>query len=220
MLSYTAKRIYFFAASPLMRLNGLAYRTFRQPKNPIKVHLGPGQRNYIDGWLNVDANMFTAKADLWTDFMYSLPFRNTSIESIYSHHVVEHIREDLVQRHFNEMFRVLIPGGTIRVGGPNSDSAVKKYLQGDLFWFSDYPRKYSSIGGKLVNFIYCANEHLIALTPSYLEELMGSAGFTDIKFCTPTKDSQYFGRDVLDKESESDFEFTHTLIVEGRKPKN
>jgi len=201
-----------------MRLNGLAYRIFRQPKHPIKVHLGPGQNNYIEGWLNVDANIFTSKIDLWTDFMNTLPFQDNSVESIYSHHVIEHFRDDLIQQHFNDMFRVLVPGGTVRVGGPNSDAAMKKYLQGDLSWFSTFPRKRSSVGGRLVNFIFCANEHLTALTPSYLDELLKNAGFIDGTICIPMRESKYFGREVLDKESENDFEFPHTLIIEARKP--
>lgn len=31
------------------------------------VQLGPGQKNYIDGWVNVDANFVTAKIDIWAD---------------------------------------------------------------------------------------------------------------------------------------------------------
>lgn len=111
MLSFTAKRIYYYAASPLMQLNGMLYRAFRQPRYPIKVHLGPGQKNYIAGWVNVDANIFTAKIDLWMDFTSFLPFRDNSVQAIYSHHVIEHLRDDLIQSHFNDMFRVLEPGG-------------------------------------------------------------------------------------------------------------
>src|SRR5262249_20801017 len=123
-----------------------------------------------------------------------------------------------IQHHFNEMFRVLVPGGAVRVGGPNSDAAMRKYLQGDLTWFSEFPRPRSSIGGRLVNFIFCANEHLTALTPSYLEELMSNAGFTGVTVCLPTRESQHFGHEIVGTEWESDFEFPHTLIVEGRKP--
>ncbi len=219
MLSYTVKRMYLFAASPLMYVNGLIYRAFRQPRIPIKVHLGPGQANYINGWVNVDANMFTAKTDLWVNFMHGLPFRNNSVASVYSHNVIEHIRDDLLQVHVNEIFRVLIPGGSVRIGGPNVDGAIRKYLQGDTKWFPDFPRKRNSIGGMLSNFIFCANEHLTILTPSYLEELFATAGFRDFKVCLPAKESQYFGREVLDKEGEWDFEIPHTLIVEARKPK-
>ena len=58
-----------------MRANAWLYRHARAPKTGIiKVHLGPGQRNYIPGWLNVDANLFTAKIDVWADFRFRLPF--------------------------------------------------------------------------------------------------------------------------------------------------
>jgi predicted SAM-dependent methyltransferase len=218
MLSYGAKRLYFLAAAPLMYANGLAYRAFRQPRTPIRVHLGPGKTNYIPDWVNVDANPFTAKVDLWANFANRLPFRDNSVAAVYSHHVIEHIRDDALPRHFGELFRVLIPGGAVRIGGPNADGAMRKYLEGDAGWFSDYPRNRASIGGRMVNFVFCANEHMTALTPSYLEELMTGAGFAAPKICLPTRDSAYFGREVLDKEWESDFATPHTLIVEARKP--
>src|SRR5262249_21752738 len=189
-----------------------------QPKRPICVHLGPGQKNYIRGWVNVDANPWSAKIDLWTDFSRELPFRDDSVKAIYSHHVIEHLTDDMIAAHFAEMYRVLIPGGVIRVGGPNLHSAIVKYLEEDTNWFSDFPRTRHSIGGKLANFIFCANEHLTVLTPSYLTELACNAGFQSPKICKPCVESNYFGPEVLSKECESDFERPHTILLEARKP--
>jgi predicted SAM-dependent methyltransferase len=95
----------------------------------VRVQLGPGQRHYLDGWINVDANMFTAKCDVWSDISGKLPFRDESIDAIYSHHVIEHLPD--LPTHFRELHRVLKPGGVIRVGGPNGDAAMREYVAGN-----------------------------------------------------------------------------------------
>ena len=118
MLNRKVKSAFYIAASPLMRINGLIYRYFRAPKKgELRVHLGPGQNKYIDGWINVDANMFTGKCDVWGDLRNPLPFRSETVDAMYSHHVVEHLPN--IQRHFLEVYRCLKPGGVYRVGGPN-----------------------------------------------------------------------------------------------------
>src|SRR5260221_14148584 len=117
MLSRFIKASFYKVAGPLMWLNGSVYRAFRAPRSGApKVHLGPGKKNYLAGWINVDANMFTGKCDVWTDFTYRLPFRDGTIEALYSHPVIEPLPH--LARHFTEAYRCLKPGGVYRVGGP------------------------------------------------------------------------------------------------------
>jgi predicted SAM-dependent methyltransferase len=220
MLSRRAKATFYMVAGLLMRFNGLLYRHIRAPHNgPLRVHLGPGQRNYINGWINVDANMFTGKCDVWADLRNPLPFHDQTVEAMYSHHVIEHLPD--LEFHFTEVYRCLMPGGIYRVGGPNGDSAIAKFIENDKSSFGDFPDKRESIGGRFENFIFCRKEHLTILTFSFLKELMCNAGFVDICTCLPVKESNapYLFRACLQKEYESDFDNPHTLIVEGRKPK-
>ena len=53
--------------------------------------------------------------------------------------VIEHLPD--LPGHFAEMFRALKPGGVFRIGGPNGDSAIRKFVEGDSAWFSDFPDK-------------------------------------------------------------------------------
>lgn len=201
-----------------MLINGYLYRLFRAPKGGVvRVQLGPGQSKYLSGWINVDANMFTAKCDVWSDLRRSLPFRDNTLDGVYSHHVVEHLPD--LEQHFREVYRCLKSGGIYRVGGPNGDAAIAKFVEGDVHWFGDFPERRRSIGGRLANFIFCRGEHLTVLTASFLFELMNDAGFVQLTTCLPvseTTDPTTFG-DALLTESESDFAAPHTLIVEGRK---
>ncbi len=214
------KQMFYSLCGPLMRLNGLLYRAFRAPaEGTVKVHLGPGQSNYLDGWVNVDANMFTGKCDVWADLRYPLPFRDGTVDVIYSHHVIEHLPD--LPGHFAEMFRALKPGGVFRIGGPNGDSAIRKFVEGDSAWFSDFPDKRKSLGGRFENFIFCRQEHLTILTFSFLEELLSEAGFVDLVVRQPCKDTgipQFIDSALLGKEWESTEDCPHTLLIEGRKP--
>src|SRR5690349_9669239 len=131
MISRTAKALYYSAMSLPMRVNAKLYRHFRQNGRPIKAHLGCGQKHYLPGWVNVDANFITAKIDLWANLEDGLPFRDGSVERFYSFHVIEHLPDRALAQLFREMHRALVPGGAIRVGGPHVDNACLKLLQND-----------------------------------------------------------------------------------------
>lgn len=212
------KGLYYLALRGPMWINGRLYRTLRQPAGPVRVHLGPGKDKYLPGWVNVDGNIVSARIDLWADLRDALPFRDDSVDVFYSFHVIEHLPDRLLPAHFREMFRALRPGGGIRVGGPDAENACRKFVEGDVGWFPDFPDSRRSIGGRFTNFVYCAGEHLSALSESYLQELAADAGFVDIRRCLPCRESTLVGRDVLDIEYENDFEMPHSVIIEARKP--
>lgn len=219
MLSRRLKQMYFQVARPFMAVNGIVYKAMRAPRRgAVKVHLGPGQTNYLAGWINVDANTFTGKCDVWADLRNNLPFHDNSVDAIYSHHVIEHLPD--LAHHFREAFRCLKPGGVYRVGGPHGDSAIAMFASGRSDWFGDFPDKRRSLGGRLENFVFCRGEHLTILTASYLTELMEDAGFTSIRCCVPTLETDHpsLFAECLAKEWESDFQSPHTLICEGVKP--
>ncbi|WP_341226216.1 methyltransferase domain-containing protein [uncultured Arcticibacterium sp.] len=205
-----------------MRINGTLYRTIRAPRknndNLIKVQLGPGQKNYLAGWINVDSNLFTAKVDVWSDIRYTLPFKDESVDFFYSHHVIEHLPD--LTFHLKDMYRALKKDGKIRIGGPNGDTAIRKYLENDHAWFINFPDERESIGGKLENFLICRQEHLTILTPSFLKESLENVGFKNVKVCLATKETRFpeiIDQNVLGKEWETDLNFPMTLLVEAEK---
>ena len=220
MLSRAAKATYYRVAGPLMWANGKRYRAFAAPKPEAdrKVQLGPGQKYHLPGWLNVDANAFTAKCEVWADLRNKLPFATNSIRCCYSHHVVEHLPD--LWRHFRDVYRCLQPGGVYRVGGPNGDSAIAAFSAGKSDWFASFPDDRASLGGRFENFIFCRQEHLTILTESYLREIAESVGFTEIERCLPTKETRFpeLFDECLAQEYESDFDLPHTLLLEMVKP--
>ena len=222
MIPGIVKKSFYLLLKYPMKFNGWFYKNFKCPQNGLKVHLGPGQSNYINGWINVDANFITAKVDLWSNLLDPLPFRNESVDIFYSHHVVEHLPDSHLIFHFQQMFQALRPGGGIRIGAPHMGNACHKYIQGDYTWFSDFPDSRKSIGGRFMNHIFCRGEHLTALDQSYLAEIAEQCGFVDISFPLPVKETNLtelgINEVVLSKEYESDFAFPHTVILEAKKP--
>ena len=219
MLSRGMKEAFYIAAGPLMKANGWIHRTLRAPRKAgLRVQLGPGQAHYIPGWVNVDANMFSAKCEVWADLRNRLPFRDNTVEAMYSHHVIEHLPD--LRRHFEDVFRCLQPGGIYRFGGPNGDNAIRKFIENDANWFADFPDSRKSIGGRFENFVFCRQEHLTILTFSHLEEILMAVGFVNLRRCAPTKETsepEIFNV-CLENENEDDMEFPHTLLIEARKP--
>ena len=68
MLPQIVKRTFFTCMQPLMACNAAFYYLFRAPRSGVRyVQLGPGRKNYLPGWINVDANIVTGKSDVWAD---------------------------------------------------------------------------------------------------------------------------------------------------------
>jgi len=223
MISQRIRELYYQAMWLPMRCNGRIYRAFRAPRSGVvRVHLGPGRSRYLDDWINVDANLLTAKLDVWADLRNPLPFPDNSVDAFYSHHVIEHLPPDILPTHFAEMHRCLKPGGMIRIAVPDTEMAMRKYLQNDTAWFGDWPSKRRSIGGRFDNFVMCQGEHRSILTSSYLIELMEDAQFEAMQRCRPTAETtrpELIGPEVLANETLEpcpDAPFTLTLEAQKR----
>jgi len=219
VLRRQTKSAFYAVAGPAMLVNGAIYRMLRAPRDTgARAHLGPGQRNYIPGWVNVDANRFTGRCDVWADLRNKLPFRDSTLAAAYSHHVVEHLPD--IPAHLRDVRRCLAPGGTYRIAVPHGDSAMRRFAEGNREWFDLCLDKRRSIGGLLESFVFCRGEHLSILTESYLREMLEDAGFEGIVPCMPTRTTAHpslFG-DCLPYEFESDFEAPHTLVLEASRP--
>src|ERR1700731_2750539 len=129
MLSRASKAAYFGMMYYPMRMNAWRHRTFMRTRGFLKVHLGPGQRNYLPGWTNVDANFLTAKIDIWADIRATLPFRTESVDAFYSHHVIEHLPDRVLPFHFSELFRSLSPARARRIRDRNGDMANGQFTE-------------------------------------------------------------------------------------------
>lgn len=218
MIKSWQRKTFYRLAGPLMWINGRIYRYFRAPQKGLRVHLGPGHECYLKGWLNVDANIVTAKIDLWANLMDPLPFRPTSVKALYCFSVLQHLPYFRVEPLLKEIYRCLEMGGYARIGVPHVGNAAKAYVENRTDWFGVWPIAYESMGGKFENYCLCAGEVRRLFDYSLLAELLGRAGFSDIVESAPLKTGlpDVFGEAVA-MEHESHPIFPHNVVVEVRK---
>lgn len=97
---------------------------------PALLNLGCGSRYCADpSWTNID---FVSTGDRVAshDLSEGIPHPEGSFDVVYHSHVLEHFRRIDANRFLGECFRVLGPGGTIRVAVPDLEQICRLYLLG------------------------------------------------------------------------------------------
>ena len=62
------------------------------------------------------------------DLRKGIPFDDNTVDVVYSSHVLEHIEKNGAETFLKEMYRVLKPGGVIRIVVPDLEKAARKYI--------------------------------------------------------------------------------------------
>jgi predicted SAM-dependent methyltransferase len=107
-----------------------------------KVQLGAGSSR-LQGWLNTDIEPGEGLAYL--DATKRFPFADNSVHYIFSEHVIEHLTYEEGKAMVVEAFRVLAPGGRMRISTPNltrfielfdanPSEPVRAYIAGKIAW--------------------------------------------------------------------------------------
>lgn len=96
-------------------------------ENKKMLNLGCGDR-YREGWTNVDF-ISRDKHVLQYDLRKPLPFANNTFDVVYHSHILEHFTKEDAQKFINECFRVLKPGGIVRIAIPDLEIITKNYLK-------------------------------------------------------------------------------------------
>ena len=86
-----------------------------------RVYLGAGKTHRLDGWLHLDRHPFPG-LDRVCDVTQGLPFDDHSVAAIYSQDFLEHLPDTAKVPLMNEIWRVLLPGGTMEHYVPNAGS--------------------------------------------------------------------------------------------------
>jgi len=105
------------------------YKRF-QGASDLKINIGAGSAG-ADGWVNIDINSGKNVSCIY-DCRHHLPFSDNSVRMIFTEHFMEHIdyTED-VPFFLTECYRVLQPGGVIRIIVPDAEKYVKAYFKRD-----------------------------------------------------------------------------------------
>ena len=156
-----------------------------------KMHIGCGKNILLD-WLNCDYSPSSAQV-FYLDATAAFPFAGGSFDYIFSEHMIEHVPYAAGQRMLSECFRVLKPGGVIRISTPNLVNIAS------LMWDATTPEKQLYIKtatdkyipgntrylpGFVVNNFYWDFWHYFIYDPDTLTQAFESAGFRSVERMT------------------------------------
>lgn len=102
----------------------MAKAKLKQVEKPqlLKLDLGCG-KNKRDGFHGVDCRQFDGKVDQVADLTKAWPWKNGTVEEAHCSHMIEHLTWPERVHFFNELHRVLIPGGKCQLILPHWSSA-------------------------------------------------------------------------------------------------
>lgn len=96
-------------------------------KQPRRLNIGCGRRFHAD-WVNVDLVPSDESVQA-CDISKGLPFDDGHFDAVYHSHVLEHLSPDAGRSLLTECWRVLKPGGVVRVVVPDLEQIASLYLQ-------------------------------------------------------------------------------------------
>ena len=94
---------------------------------PVMCNLGCGAR-YHPAWINIDFHGDDNTVFSW-DLREGLPLPDTSCDVVYSSHAIEHFDRGGARSFIKECWRILKPGGIIRLVAPDLEGIARAYLQ-------------------------------------------------------------------------------------------
>lgn len=103
-------------------------KNYLQQHQISKLQVGCG-KNHLNNWLNTD--LFLSGGVIYLDATKPLPFRNNSLDYIFTEHVFEHINYHDGFGFLKEARRVLKPGGRIRISTPDLSFLIRLYNEPD-----------------------------------------------------------------------------------------
>ncbi|HEY0592024.1 MAG TPA: methyltransferase domain-containing protein [Thermoanaerobaculia bacterium] len=142
------------------------------------LHLGSGGHR-LDGWINADL-IPGAETDLVLDIRSGLPFRSATLRWIHSEDVLEHLSQDDARTLIREAFRVLSPGGAMRLVTPDLRAIVEHvYLAAEQRQIRWCTREFGATTPceDLNMHMRMDGEHRFLYDREQLEHLLRSEGF-------------------------------------------
>jgi predicted SAM-dependent methyltransferase len=188
------------AAKPIMqrRLEELSRRS------PLKLNLGSGQEP-LDGFVNID--FVGAPVDLAWHLGDGVPFADGTVDAVLSEHVLEHLTLPQAQGVLHEAFRVLRPGGALRVSVPDAGLLLRSYAgTSDNDWALQFPTRMLAVDA-----LFYENDHRTMYDNTLMIALFEIAGFAEVA-------ERVSGESRIAPISGHPSRISGSLYVEGVKP--
>ena len=140
----------------------------------IKLHLGCGWRNFGKDWIHIDDGDYS-HLDIKCD-VSKLDLPDNYADLIYASHVIAYFDRTEIIDVLKKWYRVLKPGGTLRIGTPDFEAMSRLYSKGDI--------KLEQILGPMYGKMKMCESSIYHKTVydfESLRSLLEEIGFTDVK---------------------------------------
>lgn len=181
------------------------------------LEIGCGPQTH-EGFIHMDYE-WRQHVDLCWDVTKGIPLEASTLSGVYTEHCIEHLPFDSVDHVLAECYRVLKPGGSIRIVVPDGQLYLARYVDMmngntdlEMPYASDdsYKSLYSPIMS--VNRIFRAHGHLFIHDFDMLRQLLELNHFVDVQ-----RQTFHVGRDskmLIDTSSRE----IESLYIEASKP--
>jgi predicted SAM-dependent methyltransferase len=211
------------AVDQLSPSNRLLLRRYLRDEKVRRLHIGCGGSK-LAGWLNTDHH--GRRGIMALDAMRPFPIASATFDYVFSEHMIEHVPFHGGENMLRESFRVLRPGGKIRIVTPDFEFLLALRRQPDVALHKAYMEwARTSFGLPLAKPMLVINNyvrdwgHVFIYDQDTLYSLLASGGFVDIR---PGKlgesdDPNLAGLEFVQRMPEGFLEL-ESLVVEARKP--
>jgi predicted SAM-dependent methyltransferase len=206
-------------------------RSYLGSHEVLKLQVGSGP-HFLEGWLNTDINPDLSRRggnSVFLDARKPFPFGDETFDYVFCEHLIEHLEYRTGIRMLRECFRVLKPGGKIRISTPDLGFLLELYNPRKTELQERYISRAVEVNLPairipedvfVINNFFRAWGHKFIYDYKVLKRAMESVGFVAV---TPQKVGDSSDRNLAAMEFHGDvigeeFNRLETLVVEGRKP--
>ena len=149
----------------------------------IKLELGSGEKKGKDGWTTVDNY---SRADIFWDLRNKIPLQDSTVDCIYSSHLLEHIAYQELILFLKNCLKLLKKDGYFSVCVPSVRNYIEAYINGDEFFEKEKACKGALVetgsGLDQLNYIaYMAGQHNYMFDEENLVNILQKVGFKGVK---------------------------------------
>lgn len=205
-----------------------AIKSYLKSHQARKLQIGAGP-NVLEGWLNTDEQPISRRV-IYLDAKKPFPFESGTFDYVFSEHLIEHLTYGEGLSMLRECYRVLKPGGRIRIATPDLETLIALYTpeksdlqQEYIRWITDMfmPELGIYRDSFVINNAFWGFGHRFIYDRTTLQSAMEEVGLVDITCYAPSESDDEVLRGVeshgkaAGNEAMNRFE---TMVLEAKRP--